>query len=78
MVDLAELFMPSSDIGRVLNEHGSGRCPWCRTGGPMTVGVHGVAWQCGHARRLPPLHSVHSMVEQCPQCTPRARLRAVA
>lgn len=78
MADLDAFRMPAAGIGWVLNSNGYGTCPWCLTGGPMVVGVHGVAWRCGHARSLPPLHSIHSMVARCPACTPPVRLRAVA
>lgn len=78
MADVDAFQMPATEIGRVLNPSGTGTCPWCFTGGPIVVGVHGVAWRCGHARSLPPLHSVHSTVELCPKCTPLAQLRAVA
>lgn len=78
MIDLDKLFMPAAEIGRVLNPRGTGRCPWCGTGGPMTVGEHGVAWRCGHARSLPPLHTGEKMTLRCPECTPRATLKAVA
>jgi hypothetical protein len=75
---LNELRMPAGEIGRILNRQGYGCCPWCATGGPMAVGVHGVAWRCGHARRLPPLHDGKKMTARCPKCTPRVSLRAVA
>ena len=78
MIDLDQLWMSAAAIGRILNQRGSGTCPWCGTGGPMTVGVHGVAWLCGHARSLPPLHNGQKMTLLCPECTPRVNLRAVA
>jgi hypothetical protein len=74
---LDALWMSAADIGRVLNERGSGRCPWCHTGGPMTVGEFGVVWLCGHARRIPELHTPE-MAMRCPKCNPPAQLRAVA
>lgn len=76
MADLDQLRMAATDIGRILNPEGHGRCPWCHTGGPMTVGEFGVAWLCGHGRRIPDLHSPE-MVMRCQKCNP-VRLRAVA
>jgi len=76
--DLDKLRMPAAEIGQALNRQGCGRCPWCRTGGPMTVGEFGVAWLCGHARRIPPLHDTDKTTAMCKRCTPHALLRAVA
>jgi hypothetical protein len=78
VTDLSQLRMSSSDIGKILNRNGDGRCPWCGTGGPMAVGEHGVAWRCGHARRLPPLHASVKMTGRCLMCTPTVSLKAVA
>ncbi len=72
--------MPLSEIGQVLNSQGFGQCPWCDTGAtsPMVVGEHGVAWRCGHARRLPPLHASEKTTRQCQLCSPEIAVRTAA
>jgi hypothetical protein len=79
--------MAPNEIGQVLNTQGAGQCPWCGIRpGPMVVGEFGVVWQCGHARRLPPLHPSEKTTRLCQICSPevaisvaaRGLLRAVA
>jgi hypothetical protein len=71
--------MAPDEIGEVLNKQGHGQCPWCATGsGLMVVGEFGVRFQCGHARRLPPLHATQKTTLQCQICTPRTALRLIA